>query len=136
MSAMGLNLLQRMSGIATRHAELAGRGSPAQSRGPRRRHAEDAVGMLDKRALHLGGGGTHRLGLWDAILIKNNHLALLASREEEAARMAIERAWPVRAPRGVHRSGSAQPANRRWRRRRRSAGVRESERRAAIARAA
>ena len=53
-------------------------------------------GLLDKRALHLGGGGTHRLGLWDAILIKNNHLALLASREEEAARMAIERAWPAR----------------------------------------
>jgi len=53
-------------------------------------------GLLDKRAVHLGGGGTHRLGLWDAILIKNNHLALLAPREEEAVRMAIERAWANR----------------------------------------
>jgi nicotinate-nucleotide pyrophosphorylase (carboxylating) len=53
-------------------------------------------GLLDKRAVHLGGGGTHRLGLWDAILVKNNHLALLANREEDAARIAVERSWPAR----------------------------------------
>jgi nicotinate-nucleotide pyrophosphorylase (carboxylating) len=53
-------------------------------------------GLLDKRALHLGGGGTHRLGLGDAILVKNNHLALLAAREEEAAPIAIQRAWKLR----------------------------------------
>jgi nicotinate-nucleotide pyrophosphorylase (carboxylating) len=53
-------------------------------------------GLLDKRALHLGGGGTHRLGLWDAILVKNNHLALLDDREEEAVRIAVERAWGAR----------------------------------------
>jgi nicotinate-nucleotide pyrophosphorylase (carboxylating) len=53
-------------------------------------------GLLDKRAVHLGGGGTHRIGLGDAILIKNNHLALLASREEEAAPLGIARAWNFR----------------------------------------
>lgn len=53
-------------------------------------------GLLDKRAVHLGGCGTHRIGLGDAILIKNNHLALIASREEEAAPLAIERAWNSR----------------------------------------
>jgi nicotinate-nucleotide pyrophosphorylase (carboxylating) len=53
-------------------------------------------GLLDKRAVHLGGGGTHRLNLGDAILIKNNHLALLASREEDAVVPAIERAWSLR----------------------------------------
>jgi nicotinate-nucleotide pyrophosphorylase (carboxylating) len=53
-------------------------------------------GLLDKRAVHLGGGGTHRLGLWDAILVKNNHLALLANDEEDAVRIAVERAWPER----------------------------------------
>jgi nicotinate-nucleotide pyrophosphorylase (carboxylating) len=51
---------------------------------------------LDKRAVHLGGGGTHRLDLHDAILIKNNHLALLAPREENAVVPAIERAWAGR----------------------------------------
>jgi nicotinate-nucleotide pyrophosphorylase (carboxylating) len=92
----GLNLLQRLSGIATitrNFQELVHQRNPeAHVVGTRK----TPWGLLDKRALHLGGGGTHRLGLWDAILIKNNHLALLASREAEAARMAIERAWPSR----------------------------------------
>lgn len=92
----GLNLLQRMSGIASATRSLQDvvhRCNPdAHVIGTRK----TPWGLLDKRALHLGGGGTHRLGLWDAILIKNNHLALVASREAEAARMAIERAWPAR----------------------------------------
>jgi len=92
----GLNLLQRMSGIASATRNLQDvvhrRNPDAQVIGTRK----TPWGLLDKRALHLGGGGTHRLGLWDAILIKNNHLALVASREAEAARMAIERAWPAR----------------------------------------
>lgn len=92
----GLNLLQRLSGIATvtrNYQDLVHQhNAEAHVIGTRK----TPWGLLDKRALHLGGGGTHRLGLWDAILIKNNHLALVASRETEAARMAIERAWPSR----------------------------------------
>jgi nicotinate-nucleotide pyrophosphorylase (carboxylating) len=53
-------------------------------------------GLLDKRALHLGGGGTHRLGLGDGIVVKNNHLALLARNEVLAAPIAIEKAWKYR----------------------------------------
>lgn len=93
---VGLNLLQRMSGIATAMHEL-------NERVRRRNPATAAVGtrktpwgLLDKRALHLGGGGTHRLGLGDAILVKNNHLALLAGCEEEAAPIAVRRAWKLR----------------------------------------
>jgi nicotinate-nucleotide pyrophosphorylase (carboxylating) len=93
---VGLNLLQRLSGIATAtrdFQELLHRHNPdAQVIGTRK----TPWGLLDKRALHLGGGGTHRLGLWDAILVKNNHLALLADREQEAARIAVERAWRAR----------------------------------------
>ncbi len=93
---VGLNLLQRMSGIATAMLEMSKRA--------RQRNPSTAVvgtrktpwGLLDKRALHLGGGGTHRLGLGDAILVKNNHLALLAGREEEAAPIAVQRAWKMR----------------------------------------
>jgi nicotinate-nucleotide pyrophosphorylase (carboxylating) len=92
---VGLNLLQRMSGIATAMHHMSER--------VRRRNPATAVvgtrktpwGLLDKRALHLGGGGTHRLGLGDAILVKNNHLALLAGREEEAAPIAVQRAWKL-----------------------------------------
>lgn len=92
----GLNLLQRLSGIAsaTRHfQELVHRRSPEAHVVATRK---TPWGLLDKRAVHLGGGGTHRLGLWDAILIKNNHLALLANGEEEAVRIAVERVWQAR----------------------------------------
>lgn len=93
---VGLNLLQRMSGIATTARCLQERawrdGSAVRIVGTRK----TPWGLLDKRALHLGGVGTHRLGLGDAILIKNNHLALLAESEEEAAPKAIERAWEFR----------------------------------------
>lgn len=94
---VGLNLLQRMSGIATAADRLQQRVA--------RRNPESRVvatrktpwGLLDKRAAHLGGAGTHRLGLGDAILIKNNHLALFSSREEEAVLEVIARAWPMRS---------------------------------------
>ncbi len=96
LERIGLNLLQRMSGIATASHRLQERvresGSETQIVGTRK----TAWGLLDKRALHLGGVGTHRLNLGDAILIKNNHLALLAAHEEDAAPLAIERAWKLR----------------------------------------
>jgi nicotinate-nucleotide pyrophosphorylase (carboxylating) len=96
LERVALNLLQRMSGIASMTHRLQER--------VQRRNAKTFVvatrktpwGLLDKRAVHLGGCGTHRLGLSDAILIKNNHLALLARREEEAVVLAIEKAWARR----------------------------------------
>ncbi len=88
-----LNCLQRLSGIATATRQFQN----LVHRENRQTHVigtrKTPWGLMDKRALHLGGGGTHRLGLWDAILVKNNHLALLADSEEEAVRIAVERAW-------------------------------------------
>jgi len=96
LERVGLNIIQRMSGIATAIRclqERANRQCPATRIVGTRK---TPWGLLDKRALHLGNGGTHRIGLGDAIVVKNNHLALLASREEEAAPIAIERAWDFR----------------------------------------
>jgi nicotinate-nucleotide pyrophosphorylase (carboxylating) len=96
LERVGLNLLQRMSGIATLTRNLQGRVS---ARCPSTRVVatrKTLWGLLDKRAVHAGGGGTHRLGLGDGILIKNNHLALIARREEDAAPDAIARAWEFR----------------------------------------
>jgi nicotinate-nucleotide pyrophosphorylase (carboxylating) len=96
LERVGLNVLQRMCGIATAAHSMqlrAGKHSAARIVGTRK----TLWGLLDKRALHVGGCGTHRLGLGDAILIKNNHLALFAPREEDAAPPAIERAWKFRA---------------------------------------
>jgi nicotinate-nucleotide pyrophosphorylase (carboxylating) len=92
----GLNLLQRMSGIATAALRLEQRVSQAGSATRIVGTRKTPWGLLDKRALHVGGVGTHRLGLGDAILIKNNHLALIADSEEQAAPKAIERAWALR----------------------------------------
>lgn len=96
LERVGLNLVQRMSGIATAarclQQRVKQRGFTALVVGTRKTH----WGLLDKRALHLGNGGTHRLSLGDAILIKNNHLALLAGTEAEAAPLAIEKAWNFR----------------------------------------
>jgi nicotinate-nucleotide pyrophosphorylase len=91
-----INIVQRMSGIATvtRSVQERLRGRwPGTSVVATRK---TLWGPLDKRAVHLGGGGTHRIGLGDAILIKNNHLPLLAGSEEEAVPFGIARAWKFR----------------------------------------
>ena len=44
-------------------------------------------GMLDKRAVAVGGGGTHRLNLNDAILIKENHLTLSSDLKKDLRRV-------------------------------------------------
>ncbi|MGA8677999.1 MAG: hypothetical protein WB621_22520 [Candidatus Acidiferrales bacterium] len=96
LERVGLNLLQRMCGIATNTARLQER---ARHRCPATRilgTRKTPWGLLDKRGIHWGGGGTHRLGLGDGIVIKNNHLALLARREEHAVPLAIAKAWAGR----------------------------------------
>ena len=67
-----LNLLQRMSGIATVSNSLArkiGRRKFAATR-------KTPLGLLDKKAVVVGGGLPHRLNLNDQILVKENHLAV------------------------------------------------------------
>lgn len=67
-----LNILQRMSGIATATHEMAKAAKPALILDTRK----TAPGMraLDKWAVRLGGGTNHRTGLYDMILIKDNHI--------------------------------------------------------------
>ncbi len=91
-----VNLMQRMSGIATttrRLVETARSASPnAHVVGTRK----TPCGLLDKRAIHHGGGGTHRLSLSDAILIKTNHLRLASSESQEMFGAILRRAWEQR----------------------------------------
>ena len=71
-----LNLLQRMSGIATQTKKM----SSKMPKGVKLLATRKTLwGLLDKRAVTLGGGGTHRLHLSDAILIKENHIALASN---------------------------------------------------------
>ena len=86
-----LNLLGHLSGIATLTARFV-RGGGGQ-RGPDPRHSQDDAGPAARsrrRAVAAGGGTNHRMGLYDAILIKDNHAAL-AGGVGEAVRRARER---------------------------------------------
>jgi nicotinate-nucleotide pyrophosphorylase (carboxylating) len=78
-----LNLLGRLSGIAslTRRFAEAIAGTPARFYDTRK--TIPGWRRLEKYAVHCGGGHNHRTGLYDAILIKDNHLAL--GREEQGA---------------------------------------------------
>ncbi len=73
---VALNLLQRMSGIATlTHAFVqAIEGTNAVIADTRK--TAPGLRLLDKYAVHVGGGHNHRFGLDDGILIKDNHIAL------------------------------------------------------------
>ncbi|MBU0727116.1 carboxylating nicotinate-nucleotide diphosphorylase [Patescibacteria group bacterium] len=68
-----LNLIQRMSGVATSTNRLASK-LPKNIKLLATR--KTIWGLMDKRAAALGGAATHRLNLNDAVLIKENHLAL------------------------------------------------------------
>ncbi len=87
-----VNLMQRMSGIATTTREMVKEI---------KMHVNAHViatrktpwGLLDKSAVHIGGGGTHRLSLSDAILIKTNHLRLAHEATGISLEETIRYAW-------------------------------------------
>ncbi len=69
-----LNILQRMCGIATLTAQYVERIDGTKARVADTRKTVPGLRVLDKYAVACGGGINHRMGLFDAILIKNNHL--------------------------------------------------------------
>lgn len=69
-----LNMLQRMCGIATLTAGYVDRVKGTNARVVDTRKTVPGLRILDKYAVACGGGLNHRIGLYDAVLIKNNHL--------------------------------------------------------------
>ena len=84
---LALNLLQHLSGVATKTAELAAIAAPYGARLVDTRKTTPGLRLLEKYAVRVGGGSNHRLGLYDAILIKDNHIKVAGG-----IRPAIERA--------------------------------------------
>ncbi len=74
-----LNLLSRMSGIATATSRLVEKVRHAgyKTRVACTRKVAPGLSYLDKRAVMIGGGDTHRLHLDDMILVKDNHLSVI-----------------------------------------------------------
>ena len=77
-----LNFVQRMSGIATATNLYVRAVSGTSARIVDTRKTAPGHRFLDKYSVRMGGGYNHRLNLADGILIKDNHLAARASREE------------------------------------------------------
>src|SRR3954468_3451645 len=70
-----LNFLQRLSGIATLAYHFASQVEGTKCRVLDTRKTTPGLRRLEKAAAAAGGVVNHRMGLWDAILIKNNHIA-------------------------------------------------------------
>ncbi len=69
-----LNVVQRMCGIATLTAQYVDRVKGTKAHVADTRKTVPGLRLLDKYAVACGGGVNHRMGLFDAVLIKNNHL--------------------------------------------------------------
>jgi nicotinate-nucleotide pyrophosphorylase (carboxylating) len=90
---VALNFLQRLSGIATATASCVYllRGSGVEVLDTRK--TTPGMRELEKQAVAAGGGRNHRMGLYDAVLVKDNHIAL-AGGVREAVGRALERRPP------------------------------------------
>jgi nicotinate-nucleotide pyrophosphorylase (carboxylating) len=82
-----LNILQRLSGIATLTRAYVEAVAGTQAKIVDTRKTTPGLRMLEKYAVLMGGGYNHRFGLDDGVLIKDNHLALAGT-----VKQAIERA--------------------------------------------
>ncbi len=74
-----LNFLQRMSGIATLTNQFVEMVRPHQAIILDTRKTAPGLRLLDKWAVKIGGGQNHRSGLFDMVLIKNNHITAVGS---------------------------------------------------------
>jgi nicotinate-nucleotide pyrophosphorylase (carboxylating) len=90
---VALNFLGRLSGVATLTARYVRAVDGTGVRILDTRKTTPGLRELEKAAVRAGGGVNHRAGLYDAILVKENHAAL-AGGVGEATRLALEQAPP------------------------------------------
>lgn len=82
-----LNIMQRMSGIATRTRRFVEAVKGTQAVILDTRKTAPGIRLLDKMAVRIGGGTNHRFGLYDMVLIKNNHIAAAGGIVEAVSRV-------------------------------------------------
>ena len=89
---LALNLLQRLSGIATKTREFVA-AIEGLERAPRivdTRKTTPGLRMLEKYAVRVGGGYNHRYGLFDAVLLKDNHIKAAGGVGEAVRRSRVK----------------------------------------------
>ncbi|HEV2211206.1 MAG TPA: carboxylating nicotinate-nucleotide diphosphorylase [Verrucomicrobiae bacterium] len=89
---VALNFLQRLSGVATLTARFVEAIKGTRARLLDTRKTTPGLRRLEKYAVVCGGGTNHRSGLYDMVLIKDNHLAALKGETPNAIAAAITRA--------------------------------------------
>jgi nicotinate-nucleotide pyrophosphorylase (carboxylating) len=84
-----LNFLQRLSGIATLTRQFVDEIAGTKARILDTRKTTPTLRILEKYAVAVGGGTNHRMGLYDAVMIKDNHRAILARLSPKALGDAV-----------------------------------------------
>jgi nicotinate-nucleotide pyrophosphorylase (carboxylating) len=96
---VALNFVQRMSGIATLTAQYVAAAAGTKARIVDTRKTTPGLRLLERYAVRCGGGHNHRFSLSDAVLAKDNHLALLGAGGDLTAALVEARA---RLPHTTH----------------------------------
>lgn len=89
---VALNFVQRLSGVATLTSQFVDAVSATTAKILDTRKTTPGWRHLEKYAVACGGGQNHRIGLWDMVLIKDNHLAALRGAAPNAIAAAVYRA--------------------------------------------
>ena len=82
-----LNLIQRMSGIATLTKDAIKALNSPHTRITDTRKTTPGLRMMEKYAVRCGGGYNHRFGLYDAVMIKDNHISFAGSIKQAVQRV-------------------------------------------------
>ncbi|MDH3974342.1 MAG: carboxylating nicotinate-nucleotide diphosphorylase [Deltaproteobacteria bacterium] len=85
-----LNFIQRLSGIATLTLQYTEKIRGSRARVADTRKTTPGLRALEKYAVKVGGGSNHRMGLYDGILIKDNHIAACGGIREAVSRAKME----------------------------------------------
>lgn len=89
---VALNFMQRLSGVATLAAEFVDAVAGTSAKILDTRKTTPGWRELEKYAVRCGGALNHRFGLWDMVLVKDNHLAALRDAKPNAISAAVQRA--------------------------------------------
>jgi len=89
---VALNFVQRLSGVATATVQFVGAIKDTRAQILDTRKTTPGWRRFEKYAVTCGGGKNHRIGLFDMILIKDNHLAALRNEKPDAIAAAVARA--------------------------------------------
>ena len=93
---IALNFLQRMCGIATLTRQYTESVAGTKARILDTRKTMPGLRMLDKYAVAVGGGMNHRYGLFDAVLVKDNHISAAGGIGRVLERLAAHGSVPVK----------------------------------------